>query len=60
MRPLKEKEIPLAKPLFESAGLELHESLRVQDMEEGGMGSLLIQPGSSITEFGVSEKYFHD
>jgi hypothetical protein len=29
-------------------------------MEDGGMGSLLIQPGSSITEFGVSEKYFHD
>lgn len=36
------------------------ESLRVRDMSDGGMGSLLLQPGSSISQFGLAKLYFLD
>ena len=60
MRALRDREKPLVSAIFKAAGVPLPESLRVQDMADGGMGSLLFQPGSSITRFGLAELFFLD
>ena len=63
MRPLLEHERPLAQFLFELAGLSVHlDSLVVQPMDDGGMGSLLIGPFDGDRGFGSSpvECHFYD
>lgn len=60
MRALRQRERPLVTAIFEAAGLKVPDDLRVRDMSDGGMGSLLFQPGSSITTFGVAELFFLD
>ena len=59
-RRLKDKELPLVRAIFAKAGLPVTESLRVDEMADGGMGSLLFRRGASITKFAVSEVYFID
>ena len=46
--------------IFRAAGLKVPDKLRVRDMSDGGMGSLLFQPGSSVAKFGLAELYFVD
>gem|GEM_PF-3035541 len=46
--------------IFRAAGIPSPRNLRVRDMADGGMGSLLFQPGSSIERFGLAELYFID
>ena len=60
MRALRDHEKPLVSAILEAAGFELSEHLRVVDMEDGGMGSLLFQTGASIAKFGVAKLYFLD
>jgi len=60
MRKLKEHEIPLIQACFEIADLELSEHLRVEPMDDGHMGSLLLRKGVSITKFGIAECHFMD
>ena len=60
MRKLNENEIPLVETCFKLAGLELSEHIRVESMEDGGMGSLLFRKGASITRFAIAECHFTD
>lgn len=60
MRKLKDYEIPLVKTCFELAGLQLSDHLRVEALEDGEMGSLLIRKGAFIEKFGISECHFID
>jgi hypothetical protein len=60
MRALLERERPLVTAIFEAAGLEIPNLLRVRDMSDGGRGSLLFQPGSAISLFGLAKLYFVD
>lgn len=59
-RKLREKEIPLVSAVFAKAGLDLSDSIRVEDMNDGGMGSLLFRRGASIAKFSVAEVFFSD
>ena len=60
MRALRDIERPLVLAIFKAAGLVVPDHLRVVDAEDGGMGSLLFQPGSSIARFGLAEVFFWD
>ena len=59
-RQLKDKEMPLVRAVFAKVGLPVADSLRVDDMADGGMGSLLFRRDASITKFAVSEVFFVD
>lgn len=53
MRHLTPDELPLIAFLFEQAGLSQNpESLRVEPMDDGGMGSLAFSPISPLRRFG--------
>lgn len=60
MRKLKENELPLVEMVFNLAGLKFSKSIRVENMEDGNMGSLLFRKGASITRFGIAECHFID
>jgi len=60
MRELRDEEKPLVGAIFKAAGLTLSDHLRVTEMEDGGMGSLLFQTGSSIAQFGLAKLFFRD
>ena len=59
-RLLKDRELPLVRAVFAKVGLSVADSLRVEEMADGGMGSLLFRRGASVTKFGVSEVFFVD
>lgn len=59
-RPIKDKELPLVRAVFAKIGLTVADSLRVDEVADGGMGSLLFRRGASITKYGVSEVFFVD
>jgi hypothetical protein len=59
-RRLKDEELPLVRAVFAKAGLLVADSLRVDEMADGGMGSLLFRRGASIAKFAVSEVFFLD
>jgi hypothetical protein len=53
MRHLTSDELPLVAYLFEQAGLSQNPaSLRVEPMDDGGMGSLAFSPISPLRRFG--------
>ena len=60
MRALREHEKPLVKAAFAAAGIPYSEHLRVREIDDGGMGSLLFLPGGSIKQFGIAKLYFLD
>ncbi|MGB4971766.1 MAG: hypothetical protein WBO32_03855 [Cyclobacteriaceae bacterium] len=60
MRKLKAHELPVVEACFKQAGLELSDHIRVEEMEDGGMGSLLFRKGASITRYGIAECHFKD
>ena len=60
MRKLKDHEIPLVQFCFDCANIKLSEHLRVEPMEDGGMGSLLLRKGASIKQFGIAKCHFED
>ena len=49
-RRLKDKELPLVRAVFAKAGLPITDSLRIDEMADGGMGSLLFRRGASINK----------
>ena len=59
-RQLNSLELPLVRAAFIKAGLSVADSLRVENMDDGRMGSLLFRRGASITKFAVSEVFFVD
>ncbi len=59
-RKLRQEELPLVRALFDKVGLKVLDSLSVEDMDDGGMGSLKFQPDASVAKFGVSEVFFVD
>ena len=52
--------MPLVRAVFANIGLSVADSLRVEEMADAGMSSLLFRRGASITKFGVSEVFFVD
>jgi hypothetical protein len=60
MRPIKDHERPLIQTCFELAGLTLSDHIRVEPLEDGGMGGLEIRKGAFITRFGIAECHFFD
>lgn len=59
-RQLNDNEMPLVRAVFAKVGLPVADSLRVENMDDGGMGSLRFRRGASITKFAVSEVFFID
>ena len=60
MRLLRDEEIPLVKALFDAAGIEFSKSMTVEDMNDGGMGSLLIKKDTKVGLFDVAKLEFID
>ncbi|MFC3685646.1 DUF6984 family protein [Hydrogenophaga luteola] len=61
MRELLERERPLVGYLFELAGLSVDlDALRVEPMQDGGMGSLAIAPLGRSYGSSPSECHFYD
>ena len=61
MRELLERERPLAGYLFELAGLSIDlDALRVEPMQDGGMGSLAIAPLGRRYGSSASDCHFYD
>ena len=60
MKTLRENEKPLVSAIFNAAGLNMPDSLKVRAIDEESNGGLLFQPGSSISQLEVAKLYFID